>query len=91
MWCMAIGRDLQPKELAVLFGHKDTPFGGHTPACITKMLGNSMHVAEAGHFMNAALKFKSWLHLVSTGRLNGSGWIFVGNGHLHSHGLADLR
>ena len=65
MWCMAIGRDLEPKELAVLFGHKDTPFGGHTPACIIKMLGNSMHAAEAGHFMNAALKFKRQIVVTS--------------------------
>lgn len=91
---MAIGRDLQPKELAVLFGHKVTPFGGHTPAAITKMLGNSMHVAEAGHldeqFVTATLLKSNHGYILQV-LAGGSGWIFIGNGHLHWHGLAVLR
>ena len=43
---MALGRQLHPRELAILFGHRKTSFDNCTPAGVTKLLGNSMHLAE---------------------------------------------
>ena len=47
MFVMGLGRELNAPELAALFGHRDTPFGGQTDASVQRLLGNSMHLAEA--------------------------------------------
>lgn len=46
MWVMSLGRELSAAEIATLFGHTVTPFGGQTEASLRKLLGNSMHLAE---------------------------------------------
>ena len=47
LWAFALGRELKAAEIACLFGHKATPFGGQTEAGLKFLLGNSMHLAEA--------------------------------------------
>lgn len=48
LWVFSLGRELKAAEIACLFGHKDTPFGGQTEASLKRLLGNSMHLAEVG-------------------------------------------
>lgn len=47
LWVFGTGCELTAAQLAALFGHKDSLFGGQTERGVQGLLGNSMHLAEA--------------------------------------------
>lgn len=61
LWAFALGRELKAAEIACLFGHKATPFGGQTEAGLKFLLGNSMHLAEARVCVCVCLLFFMYL------------------------------
>lgn len=61
LWSMALGRDIPPHTMAAFFGHVDSDFSGMDAATVTRLLGNSMHLADAGVIMSCGILIKAGL------------------------------
>ena len=79
LWVFALGRELKAAEIACLFGHKGTPFGGQTEAGLKYLLGNSMHLAEARVYV----RFCSCIRHLINFCTGGHGAVYH---HFSSHG-----
>ena len=62
LWLMSMGCELSASQLAALFGHQDSKFGGQTEAGVLGLLGNSMHLCEAWIYKGTAGSIKVRLH-----------------------------
>ena len=65
MWVFSLGRELTAAEIATLFGHQQTPFGGQTEASVKRLLGNSMHLAEVGVIIGAMHDYQPPSHTLN--------------------------